>query len=258
MRVRVLGCGTSAGVPQIGCRCEVCRSEDPRNRRLRCSIFVEAAGLRILVDTGPDLRQQCLEAGIAEVDAILYTHAHADHLHGIDDVRQLNNIVGRAIPAYTHAEVFDRIRQRFGYVFEGGRAPFGFWRPELEPHPVEEGWFRIRDLEIGMFRQNHGRGSSFGFRIGDFAYSTDVDALDEAAFDMLRGVRVWVVDALREKPHPSHAHLGRTLGWIHRVAPERAYLTHMNHEVDYRRWFERLPRGVEPAWDGLCIELPEP
>ncbi len=256
IRVTVLGCGTSAGVPQIGCRCAVCRSGDPRDKRLRCALFVEIDGYRILIDTGPDLRQQCLNAGIGAIDALLYTHAHADHLHGIDDLRQINNITGRAIPTFAHPEVFARIRARFPYVFEGGKESFGFWRPELEAHPREEGWFRVGPAEVLMFRQKHGRGWSWGFRIGDFAYSTDCDGLDDAAFDALIGVRVWIVDALREKPHPSHAHLARTLGWIERVRPRQAYLTHMNHEVSYRRWYDRLPRGIEPAFDGLVIDLP--
>ncbi len=255
IRVVVLGCGTSAGVPQIGCSCAVCRSEDPRDKRLRCAILIEAEGRRILVDTGPDLRLQCLQAGIDSLDALLYTHAHADHLHGIDDLRQLNNLMGRAIPTYTHPDVFAKIRARFPYVFEGGRESYGYWRPELEAHPVSEGWFRAAGLEILMFRQKHGRGVSFGFRIGDFAYSTDCDGLDEAAFDALIGVKVWLVDALRERPHPSHAHLARTLEWIDRVRPREAYLTHMNHEVSYRGWYDRLPRGIEPAFDGLILNV---
>jgi len=254
MRVTVLGCGTSAGVPQIGCDCPVCRSPDPRNKRRRCSILVEARGQRILVDTGPDLRQQCLDAGVGAVDALLYTHAHADHVHGIDDLRSINNVIMAPIPAYADALVFERIRDRFPYVFEGGQGRHGFWRPEITPHPIA-GPFRIGPVEVVPFRQKHGRGESWGFRFGPFAYSTDTDGLDEVAFAALRGVEVWIVDALRDAPHPSHAHLGLTLGWIVRVAPRRAYLTHMNHEVDYADWAVRLPEGVLPAHDGLVVEL---
>ena len=254
MRVIVLGCGTSAGVPQIGCDCPVCHSPDPRNKRRRCSILVEARGQRILVDTGPDLRQQCLDAGVGAVDALLYTHAHADHVHGIDDLRSINNVIMAPIPAYADALVFERIRDRFPYVFEGGQGRHGFWRPEIAPHPID-GPFRIGPVEVVPFRQKHGRGESWGFRFGPFAYSTDIDGLDEVAFAALRGVEVWIVDALRDAPHPSHAHLGLTLGWIVRVAPRRAYLTHMNHEVDYADWAVRLPEGVLPAHDGLVVEL---
>lgn len=256
MRVTVLGCGTSAGVPQIGCTCPVCRSPDPRNKRRRCSILIEAQDQRILVDTGPDLRQQCLDAGIGAIEALLYTHAHADHVHGIDDLRAINNNMMAPIEAYADAGVFARIRERFPYVFEGGQGTHGWWRPEIRPHPFE-GPFRVGPVEIVPFPQKHGRGVSWGFRIGRFAYSTDTDGLDERAFAALRGVETWIVDALRDRPHPSHAHLGMALGWIDRLAPERAFLTHMNHEVDYADWASRLPEGVLPAHDGLVIEIPD-
>lgn len=256
IRVTVLGCGTSAGVPQIGCNCAVCTSPDSRNRRRRCSIFVEASGLNILFDTGPDLRMQCIDAGIGHVDALIFTHAHADHLHGLDDVRQINNCTGQPLATYAHGAVLQRIEDRFPYVFLGGQHPHGgFWRPEITPHAID-GPFRIKDLDIEAFRQKHGRGESWGFRIGDFAYSTDTDGLDEAAFAALAGTQVWIVDALRDRPHPSHAHLAKTLEWIERVGPRRAYLTHMNHEVDYSTWCAATPEGVEPAFDGLVIELP--
>ncbi len=255
MKVTVLGCGTSAGVPQIGCGCAVCRSTDPRNKRRRCSILIEVAGLTILVDTGPDLREQCLSAGIGPIDALFYTHAHADHIHGIDDLRSINNIMMAPVEAYAHASVFERIRSRFPYVFEGGHSEHGYWRPEIRPHPID-GPFRLDDVEVAAFRQKHGRGESWGFRIGRFAYSTDTDGLGPAAFRALEGIDVWIVDALRDRPHPSHAHLDLTLAWIDRVAPGSAFLTHMNHEVDYADWASRLPAGVLPAHDGLTIEMP--
>lgn len=254
MRVTVLGCGTSSGVPQIGCACAVCRSPDPRNKRRRCSILIETRGARILVDTGPDLRQQCLDAGVATIDWLFYTHAHADHVHGIDDLRAINNNLMAPIPAYAHASVFARIRERFPYVFEGGGGPHGWWRPEITANPVE-GRFRARGIEAVAFPQKHGRGASWGLRVGGFAYSTDTDGLDERAFAALAGVEVWIVDALRDRPHPSHAHLELALDWIARVRPGRAYLTHMNHEVDYADWAARLPAGVLPAHDGLVLEL---
>lgn len=256
MRVTVLGCGTSSGVPQIGCTCAVCRSPDPRNRRRRCSILIETQGARLLVDTGPDLRQQCLDAGIATIDGLLYTHAHADHVHGIDDLRAINNNLMAPIPAYAHVSVFARIRERFPYVFEGGGGTHGWWRPEITAYPVE-GRFRVRGVEVVAFPQRHGRGVSWGFRVGRFAYSTDTDGLDERAFAALKGVEVWIVDALRDRPHPSHAHLELALQWIDRVSPSQAYLTHMNHEVDYADWAARLPAGALPAHDGLTIELPD-
>ena len=257
MRVTVLGCGTSAGVPLIGCTCAVCRSPDPRNKRLRCSILVEAKGHRILFDTGPDLRQQCLRAGIGGLEAVVYTHAHADHLHGLDDIRSINNLIGRALPAHAHHDVLERIRERFPYAFAGGQDGIGgFWRPQLEPVPFDgSGPFAIGPVEVLPLRHGHGRGHVWGFRIGRFAYSTDADELDEAYLEALAGVEVWIVDALRDDPHPSHSHLLKTLNWIDRVRPRQAYLTHMNHEVDYAAWRAKLPAGITPAHDGLVIEL---
>lgn len=257
MRVTVLGCGTSAGVPQIGCDCPVCRSTDPRNKRRRCSILVESPSTSILFDTGPDLRQQCLDAGIKRLDAIVFTHAHADHLHGLDDIRAFNNIIGRPLPAYGHADVLARIRERFPYAFDGGQDGLGgFWRPEIVPVAFERNRpFRIGDIELLPLRHGHGRGYVWGFRMGAFAYSTDADIIDDDYIDALHGIDVWLVDALRDTPHPSHAHLARTLGWITRVRPAQAYLTHMNHEVDYATWAEKLPTGVAPAHDGLVIDL---
>ena len=255
MKVKVLGCGTSAGVPQIGCDCPVCRSANPKNKRRRCSIVVEEAGEIILFDTGPDLRMQCVDNDIRAITALVYTHAHADHIHGLDDLRQLNNVIGASIPTWAAEPVMRRIDERMPYAFLGGRHEHGgYWRPDLTPH-LFDGPFNIGGVGVVPFRQKHGRGESWGFRIGAFAYSTDTDGLDEAAFSALEGIEVWIVDALREEPHPSHAHLDRTLSWIERLRPSRAYLTHMNHEIDYDAWRAVLPPGVEPAYDGLVIEI---
>lgn len=255
MRITILGCGTSSGVPQIGCSCEVCRSHNPKNKRLRCSLFLEAKGQKILFDAGPDLRMQCLVHGISFVDALVFTHAHADHIHGLDDIRQINNVTRERLPTFAHQTVLDRIESRFPYAFWGGRhADGGFFRPDVDPKPFD-GPFSIGDLDLVPFLQKHGRGESWGFRIGDFAYSTDTDGLSDEALGLIANVKVWVVDALREMPHPSHAHLQRTLGWIEKVQPEKAYLTHMNHEVDYDDWLQKLPKGVEPAFDGLRVTI---
>lgn len=255
MRVTVLGCGTSSGVPQIGCNCAVCLSENARNKRRRCSIYVEVGGQKLLFDTGPDLRCQCIDAGISHVDALIFTHAHADHLHGLDDIRQINNVTGKRLPTYAHESVLEKIRERFPYAFLGGQHQHGgFWRPDIMPCPFD-GPFSIGDVKIRPFVQQHGRGESWGFRIGGFAYSTDTNAISDETLEELHGLDVWIVDALRDTPHPSHAHLDMTLQWIAKVEPRVAYLTHMNHEVDYEDWLGRTPTGVEPAYDGLVIEL---
>ncbi len=255
MRVTVLGCGTSSGVPLIGCACPVCTSNDPRNQRRRCSILVETAGgTRVIVDTGPDFRMQCLDAGVRSLDAILYTHAHADHVHGIDDVRSLNYVLRRRVDAYAHADVFARIRRRFDYAFHPPEEGQGWWRPSLNPVAFD-GPFRLGDLDVVPIEQGHGRLPSWGFRFGPLAYSPDVDGLSEDAFTALAGVRIWIVDALRDAPHPSHAHLALTLSWIERVRPGLAVLTHMSHELEYAELAGRLPPGVVPGHDGMVLEV---
>ncbi|MEZ5863051.1 MAG: MBL fold metallo-hydrolase [Geminicoccaceae bacterium] len=228
MRVTVLGCGTSAGVPQIGCECAVCRSPDPRNKRLRCSILVETRGQKILFDTGPDLRRQCLDAGIGRLDALVYTHAHADHLHGLDDIRAINNIIGRPLPAHAHADVLQRIKgaslmpsaaARAAGVASGGRR-------SCPGRSTGDGPFAIGPVEILPLAHGHRRSRVWGFRIGNFAYSTDRPARRGPISRRSPGSTSWLVDALRDDPHPSPPHLRRTLEWIARVRPKQAWLLH--------------------------------
>ena len=191
------------------------------------------------------------------MDAILYTHAHADHVNGVDDVRALNFLMDRAIDAYGEAAVLARIRERFGYAFLPPEPELGWWRPALTAVEIE-GPFTVGELRIHPFEQRHGRSPSWGFRVGGFAYSPDVNGLPEEALAALAGVEVWLVDCLRERPHPSHAHLEQTLAWIAELRPRRAVLTHMNHELDYRDLQRRLPPGVEPAYDGMILEIGGP
>jgi phosphoribosyl 1,2-cyclic phosphate phosphodiesterase len=254
MRVTILGCGGSMGVPMVGGNWGRCDPANPRNRRLRPSILVETGQTVVLVDTTPDLRQQLLDAGVTRLDAVLYTHAHADHLHGLDDLRPLTYKTHRPVPAYADAPTLAVLEKRFSYAVSTVTMDRGLYNPILAPQLID-GPLTIGDLEIGVFEQKHGNGTSLGLRFGGFGYSTDAVALDEMAFAALEGVEVWVVDATREEPHPSHAHLERTLEWIARLRPRRAYLTHMNHTMDYDRLRSILPAGVEPAYDGLVIEL---
>ncbi len=257
MRVTVLGCGASTGVPAIGPDWGRCDPDDPRNRRRRVSVLVECGSTVILIDTSPDLREQLLDAGVARLDAVVVTHAHADHLHGIDDLRSVNRLMQRAIPLYAVAETLVEIGRRFSYVFEPLREPGRYYKPTLVPHEIQ-GPFEIQGIPIVPFAQDHGFSTTLGLRIGSFAYSTDVTELDDPAFAAIEGIELWIVDCLRREPHPTHAHLAKTLSWIARVRPRRAVLTHMDQSLDYRKLSSELPDGVEPGRDGLVIELPDP
>jgi phosphoribosyl 1,2-cyclic phosphate phosphodiesterase len=257
MRVTVLGCGASTGVPTIGPNWGRCDPADPRNSRRRVSALVEVGTTKILIDTSPDLRDQLIDARIARLDAVIITHAHADHLHGIDDLRTVNRLMLAAIPLYAEAATLAEIRHRFGYVFEPVEEPGRYYKPTLVPHEIT-GSFEIAGIPIVPFAQDHGFSTTLGLRIGGFGYSTDVTELDETAFGALEGIELWVVDCLRREPHPTHSHLAKTLSWISRVGPRRAVLTHMDQSLDYRELSAELPRGVEPGQDGLVIELADP
>jgi phosphoribosyl 1,2-cyclic phosphate phosphodiesterase len=257
MKVTILGCGASTGVPAIGPNWGRCDPADPRNRRRRASVLVEIGPVAILIDTSPDLREQLIDARVRRLDAVVMTHAHADHLHGIDDVRSLNRLMGQAIPLWTDEKTLGEIRRRFGYVLEPPAEPGRYYKPCLVPHEIS-GPFAIAGVGVVPFTQDHGFSTTLGFRIGPMAYSTDVVALDDHAFAAIAGVELWIVDCMRRAPHPTHSHLEKTLHWIARVRPRRGVLTHMDQSLDYRELSAELPAGVEPGQDGLVIELPDP
>jgi phosphoribosyl 1,2-cyclic phosphate phosphodiesterase len=254
MKIRVLGCGGSGGVPLIGGIWGNCDPGEPRNRRRRVSILVETGDATILVDTSPDLREQLLDAGTRRIDAVLFTHGHADHLHGVDDLRGMNRLMRSAIPIYADRPTLDGISRRFAYVFTPLERGASFYKPTLTPHEIT-GPFDLGGVRIVPFQQNHGFSTTLGFRIGDVGYSTDVAELDDAAFAVLAGIDVWIVDCLRYEPHPTHSHLAKTLSWIARVKPRRAVLTHMDIPLDYATLCRELPAGVEPGYDGLILEV---
>ena len=260
MRVVILGCGGSAGVPMLGGAdgrgdYGACDSDEPRNRRTRSSIVIEGDdGRRVLVDTGPEMRQQLLACGIGRIDALFYTHAHADHVAGLDDIRGLNRIIGRPLDVFGTRPVLDEIETRFAYAFRPWSPP-GFYRPVLVPRPVAPGQAAIEGMSFALFDQVHGRSITLGLRVGDFAYSTDVMQLDEQALACLQGVDTWVVGCFQRAPHPAHAHPELVGQWARRLGIRRTILTHMGNDLDWMWMQANLQPGVEAGFDGLQILL---
>lgn len=254
MKVTILGSGAAGGVPSISRGWGACDPAQPRNRRRRPSILVEQGDTRILVDTSPDCREQLLDAGVRHLSGVLYTHDHADHLHGIDDLREVNRAMQAPLPIFAAPEVMDSIRRRFPYVLGSVEEGQTIYKPMLDPHDIT-GLFTVGDVTVVPYQQDHGFCRTLGFRFGDFAYSTDVVDMPDASFAALAGVHTWVVGCLTFAPHPTHAHLDKVLEWIERVKPQRAYLTHMTPSLDYESLRARLPAGIEPAYDGLEISI---
>jgi phosphoribosyl 1,2-cyclic phosphate phosphodiesterase len=275
MKVTVLGCGSSGGVPLIGGIWGDCDPTNPRNCRTRTSILVEEGETAVLVDTSPDMRQQLLACGLKKLDAVVFTHAHADHSHGIDELRSINWLTQKPVDVFADAMTMVELNNKFSYIFHGAGTG-NFHKPSVTPHEIS-GAFNIGPLSILPFFQNHGTIRSLGLRFsasakelrrtvcpdppnplgeggGDFAYSTDVHDFDDSAVTALRGIKTWVLDCVRAEPHPTHLNLPQALKWIETVKPERTYLTHLSHKMDYDTLTRTLPAGVLPAYDGLVIE----
>lgn len=262
LRFTILGCGASPGVPRIDGEWGACDPANPRNRRRRCALLVERiAGpdrTVVLVDTGPDLREQMLDAGVTKLDAVLYTHDHADHTHGIDDLRLLAYRARRKIDIHFNAATGAILRRRFDYCFEtpaGGSYP-----PIVTGHVIEPGREIVvsgpgGEIRAMPFRQFHGDIESIGFRFGGLAYSSDLHGLPDETLPLLEGLDVWVLDALRYSPHPSHFCVEQAVEWAARMKPRRAILTHLHMDLDYETLRGELPEGIEPAHDGMRIEL---
>jgi phosphoribosyl 1,2-cyclic phosphate phosphodiesterase len=252
LQITFLGTGTSHGVPMIGCECGTCRSRDPRDRRTRPSVFIETDdGGAILVDAGPDLRLQALAYGVTRVDAILFTHGHADHILGLDDVRRYNHIMRRPMACYADAHTIDDIRRMFAYVFDP-RAPKGGGLPQLELFTVE-GPFCLGRQEVIPVPVLHGTRLIHGFRLGRFAYLTDCSAIPDRSWPLLEDLDVLVLDALRERPHPTHFSVGEALDAARRIGAERTYFTHMCHDLAHAATCAKLPATVSLAYDGLRL-----
>lgn len=254
MKITILGCGTSSGVPRIGGDWGACDPANPRNRRTRASILVQSATTTILVDTGPDMRQQLLDAGIGAIDAAIWTHEHADHTHGIDDLRQLFHVRRAPVPAYARADTLALLQRRFRYVFEGRDG----YPPTASGHLLEDDML-IGDIRVRTVDQPHGSITSAGMRFeqgGKSAgYSTDFNEMTADMMALFEDIDLWVIDALRRAPHPTHPHLAATLGWIAQARAARAVLTHMDQSMDHASLLAELPKGVVPGHDGMEIDL---
>jgi phosphoribosyl 1,2-cyclic phosphate phosphodiesterase len=249
-----LGTGTSVGVPVIGCECEVCRSPDPRNQRYRCSVLFQLPGGNLLIDTGPELRLQLLRENVKVIHAVLYTHFHADHIFGLDDLRPVPKHLGGPVPLYCTAEVERKIRQAFAYAFASDLSSrLAGYLPSLTLHRIGEGPFEVLGQRVVPVPLEHAGMEVFGFRIEDVAYCTDVSGIPRDSWRLLQGLRVLVLDALRFKPHPAHFSLSEALEVIARLKPAQAYLTHIAHDMDHETVNRQLPPGVELAYDGLRL-----
>ena len=257
MRLTFLGTGTSFGVPQVGCSCRTCTSTDPRDRRTRTAALIESDGRRILIDTPPELRLQLVAAGVSQLDAVLYTHAHADHVHGIDDLRALSVKQGAPLPAYGPAATLDELVVRFRYAFDAAvQARPGTSKPELVARALEAGHeIDIAGFPVLPLRLPHGEQWVFGYRIGPLAYLTDVKAVPPEARAALAGVRVLVLNALLRQPHPLHLSIAEAVDTARAIGARQTWLTHLTHETPHAELAASLPDGVAPAHDGLVIEV---
>jgi phosphoribosyl 1,2-cyclic phosphate phosphodiesterase len=259
LRATILGCGSSGGVPRLGGDWGACDPSNPKNRRSRCSLLLErlegGRATRVLIDSGPDMRNQLLEAGIGVLDAVVYTHAHADHVHGIDDLRMVVFNRGSRLPVWADADTGDALVTRFGYAFV--QPPGSAYPPILDLQGIE-GPFEVQGPGGGLpftpIHVRHGRIGALAFRIHDLVYMPDVSEIPDQTWPALTGVDIWILDALRYRPHPTHAHVERSLGWITRAAPRRAVLTNLHNELDHDVLSVETPPNVAVAFDGMVLE----
>ncbi|MFL2770491.1 MAG: MBL fold metallo-hydrolase [Rhodospirillaceae bacterium] len=257
MKVTILGCGGAGGVPTVAWGWGECDPINSRNRRLRPSILIEKGKTRVLIDTSPDLREQLLEARINTLSGVVYTHAHADHTHGLDDLREVNRAMHAPLNIWADELTLSELRHRFSYAFEGLAPEQRIFRPWLIPNSINPPKpFNIHSLQFKPFVQDHGYMKTLGFRIDNFAYSTDLVRLPDAAKASLQGLDVWIVGALTtDNEHESHASLDKAFSWIKELKPKRAVITHMGVGLDYEAVRNHCPSGVEPGYDGLCVRI---
>lgn len=258
---RILGCGSSGGVPRLGGLWGACDPDNPKNTRRRCSLLItrtsSAGATRVLIDTSPDMRSQLLEAGVGALDAVVYTHSHADHVHGLDDLRMIVFNMRQRLQVWADGDTSNDLLGRFGYAFV---QPKGSPYPPICELNAIEGDITVNGaggpVVLTPFEVDHGSIEALGFRIGDVAYLPDVSDIPERAWPHLENLDIWIVDALRRDPHPTHAHLTKTLEWIEKVRPKQAVLTNMHNDLDYATVAAETPDHIQPAYDGLTLEVP--
>lgn len=254
MKITILGTGGSLGVPELLCDCSVCLSENPKNKRTRVSLLVETESSSVLIDASPDFRHQALVNSIKKIDAVIVTHAHMDHVSGLDDLKPFARQRDSLLKVYMTEETRKSVEESYSYLFV--QKPESIYRPTLEAVTIDEfSELQIGDIKIQTFPQNHGNVTSLGIRIGDFAYSTDFKKIEPRSLAMLNGIKIWVVDCLRYHYAPTHMDYESALDYIAKVKPDMAYLTHMAHEIDYDEISKMLPSNIRPAYDGLVIGL---
>ena len=253
MRVTLLGTGTSQGVPVIACKCDVCRSVDPKDKRLRSAIMLEEGSTRIVVDVGPDFRQQMLRHEVDDLDAILLTHEHADHIFGLDDIRSFNWLRKSPMDVYCEPRVQKNLRSIFNYVFAANKYP---GTPQMDLIDLDSEAFKIGPIPVIPIRVYHYKLPVYGFRFGKFAYLTDFNLIEDSEVEKLTGIDTLVICALRKTPHISHLNLAEALILIEKIAPQNSYLTHMSHEMGkHKDLVDELPQNIQPGYDGLVLEI---
>lgn len=254
-KIIILGSGTSQGIPMIGCRCSVCTSADSHDKRLRSSLYIEHEGVKFVIDTGPDFRYQMLRENILDIDAILFTHSHKDHIAGLDDVRAYNYILKKGIDIYAEAHTMDVIKREFYYAFEELRYP---GVPEIIAHTIDTEPFFVKGVKVTPIRGMHYKMPVLGFRIGDVSYVTDMNRIEDVEIEKMKGSKILIIDALRKEHHISHFTLNEAIEISKTVGAEKTYLTHISHQLGlYKDLIRELPKGIEPAYDRQIIDTNE-
>lgn len=253
MKVTFLGTGTSMGIPMIGCRCKVCNSDDPKDKRLRTSVWIENEGMNIVIDTGIDFRQQALREKIPVIDAVLFTHHHVDHIFGLDELRPINFIQKQTVEIYATAETLEYLKRIYPYVFDENHCPSDL--PKIDYNTIDTKPFTINKMSVIPIRLYHGDMPVLGFRIGDFAYCTDVSKIPLESYPLLKNLDVLVLGALRHRPHPTHFTLDEAIAEAKKIGARRTYFVHMSHELAHEKMLKKVPKNTQPAFDGQTIEL---